>query len=72
MILVTLMDTEAKGRNGWFRSTSAEVFQAENLVVHVDIRADRSGWNAPCRMELSPRDAKALAYALLAEAREKK
>ncbi len=45
---------EAKGRNGYFRVHNIEIWRVEHdgkPQIQIEIRAERSRWNAPARIE---------------------
>jgi hypothetical protein len=69
---LNLKDSEAKGQNGWFRADRVAIRYLPSDRIHVEIRSERSGWNAPCQLELCPEDCRAIAELLLSFVGEEK
>jgi hypothetical protein len=67
METVSFRDSEARGRNGWFRVASASLYTASGRV-NVDVVSKRAVCPGPVFLELSPEDATALAHAILSQA----
>lgn len=57
MKTMTPRDTHAKGRNGYFKVASIEVWEySQDPRTHIEVRSRRPASAAPCRLELSPED----------------
>lgn len=59
-------DTEAKGRNGYFKANRATVVTIDGKVW-LEVFSKRQGGSAPIRMEMSVEDTRVLADVLLFE-----
>jgi len=64
MVELTFQDSEARGRNGWFRMAAASLHEDRGRV-HVNIVSKRAVIPGPVYLELSSRDALVLAGALI-------
>jgi len=64
MVTVAFRNSEARGRNGWFRMASASLDVARGRI-NVDVVSKRAVCPGPVCLELSPEDATALAQAML-------
>ena len=71
MLKLTLKDTEARGRNGWFRAREANLETIKEYVC-LDVVSKRPVLPGPVRLELSLRDAESLGRLLLATVRAKR
>jgi hypothetical protein len=66
---LTIHDTEARGRNGWFRAALVTLFADEGRI-HVDIMSKRAVCPAPICLQLSLRDAANLGTSIARLARD--
>jgi hypothetical protein len=68
MQTVLFQDSEARGRNGWFRMRSASFYVAQGRV-NVDVVSRHAVCPGPVFLELSPKDARQFARAILKQAK---
>jgi len=68
MVTVAFRNSEARGRNGWFRMASASLDVARGRI-NVDVVSKRAVCPGPVCLELRPEDATTLAQAMLRQAK---
>jgi hypothetical protein len=62
---VIFSDSQARGRNGWFKMASASLYTDGHDRINVNIVSKKSAFPGPVVLELSLQDAIALAAELL-------